>query len=667
MTSDNTAETASPLAPETESKPRAVSDALRNKIAQQSMTEIEAAARHKKGRLSSWREIESVLYQRKGRTDKPSKPKPGEERADVDLGKLREFEQTLLSKIDAPLFFKISHSKLSEKQRFELLDKLREIDAQRGLWDFKDLASKSQCVRYGRAVFAFHTAPNPYRAYLENVDAYDFLVDPECGGLSLEDAWHLGRRGIVKSVAEMEAGAKSGRYVKAAVKEIKDGVGGNYGRDGEQAAKDARTTDAQQSSTEPAETASRLRLTEWYTTYEGKRYYVLLHESSGKAIRCEPLEKLFPDGLWPFVSYASFPDLTEFWTPGNMEQVIDVLLAQKVSIDQMLDNSEAVNKPNKAYDPTKVTDPSQLRFRANGLTTVAVGEGRSINDYVATLDTPPIDAPLKVYQALEAIQEKASGVTSGAKGVAEEERVAIYEGNQAQAADRFRLLSRSYAAAYRALAALYYQGVRAHLSEQDAVALLGPDGVLLKTLPDRIDDAGITVSVESSVADTASSIAKQRAKDSFLASYVNAQFVNPKKLFELRGAVAGLTEQEIRELLDVEEYGPESATADAERDIEKVLRGEDVTPPVSANVAYLQRVKDYIERQGDEVDDDDLARLGELFAAASEYAVRNAARAAERARAERGMTAAEATAPEMAQEPQIAPEEPIQNVTPFNG
>ena len=70
--------------------------------------------------------------------------------------------------------------------------------------------------------------------------------------------------------------------------------------------------------------------------------------------------------MWPFWTYAPYPDLTEFWTPSPADYVRELIMAQAVSINQMLDNAERVNKPQRIVDVGAIQNLAELKYRRDG-------------------------------------------------------------------------------------------------------------------------------------------------------------------------------------------------------------------------------------------------------------------------------------------------------------
>lgn len=574
----------------------------RDAIVAQALNELDFARRHKQGKVKNWQKNEDLYYGKKASTETS--------RANVDLGRMQEFVHTLLSKIDNPLTFKFVKRKDSQLKRVERLNSLRNFDAQRDYWDIKDIVGKKQAILYGRAIYAYYAdSADGYKPHLEPVDVYDFLVDPAAGGIDLERGNFMGHYGVFKSKEDLKQGAKDGLYISTEVQNLIES-GGNADRSSQEETNKRNRTYAQPAQDAQKEMSNKGKFAfwQWVTTYEGERYYLLLNEDGGVAVRCELLKDLFANNLWPYWTWAAFPDLTEFWTPSYADYVREIFMAQSVSINQMLDNAEQINKPQKVVDVTAIEDMAQLKYRKDGLIHARGDATRAVQ----VLNTPSIQTPIEVFNVLESIQEKASGVTADSKGVSDEEKVGIYEGNVANAQDRFGYLNKSYSFGYQRFAQLYENGVREHLVKKVAIDILGPTGVEVDEVS-RKDlfrkNETYSVIVEDSNAENALTSAEKRIKMQFLVNNKMNPALNQKKLVEMEGKLVGYTDEELRQLMDVSEFGDAELMSEAERDIESILDGKQVKPNRHANTAYKQRFVDWLSDHEEDVDDETFARF----------------------------------------------------------
>jgi hypothetical protein len=303
-------------------------------------------------------------------------------------------------------------------------------------------------------------------------------------------------------------------------------------------------------------------------------------------------------------------------------------MAQSVSVNQMLDNAEQINKPQKLVDVTALENLADIKYKKGGV--IRTKGGVDVQKAMQIVETPSIKTPLDVYATLESIQEKALGITAASKGVADTGgKATIYEGNQANTADRFGLLNKSYAFGYRRFASLYENGVREHLSKKMAIDVLGPNGIDIKEISKKDifwknDKFG--VQVESSAAEEALSIADKRAKLNFLQSQNGSPVINPQKSVEIQGQISGMTEEQMRELLDVSEFGDANLMAEADRDIERILEGEVFKPNLHANTAYLQRFVDYFTDHEEDITAEQFAGLERYMASLNPIVVQNMVR-----------------------------------------
>lgn len=587
----------------------AIKKEKRDEIALQAVSELQFARLKKRNKYSNWQINEEMYYGKKFAAD--------ETRANVELGRAQEFAHTLLSKIDTPLTFKFQHRKLSQLKRVQRLNSLKDFDAQRDFWDLKDLVGKKQAILYGRAVYAYHATD--YAPHLENVDVYDFLIDPNAGGIDIEQAKYCGRYGVRKNKYEL----KSGPYIQSVVADM------TYVEDPQQRM-DKRTRElASGQAINDLIDNEMFTFWEWFTTFKGERYYLLMDEK-GTAVRCEPLGEMFENELFPFWTYATFPDLTEFWTPSYFDYVRELWMAQTVSINQMLDNAERVNKPQRIVDALAIQDLAQLKYKKDGY--ILAQGGVDVSRAYKQVEVPSIQTPIEVFNVLEQIQEKAMGVSAAEKGMAETDgRATIYEGNRQTAADRYGLLNKSYSYAYRRFATLYEQGVREHLNKKIAIDILGPEGVDIENVSKRDIFRGnesFAVMVESSDAEISASTEKKRTILAFLTAQAQNPALNPKKSIEIQAKISGLDEQQVRELLDVSEYGDAEIMSEADRDMEDILDGKMPKPNRIANTAYKQRMVNYLNDNMEHMTDEQINMVFQYIDSIDDVVLMNAERAA---------------------------------------
>jgi len=600
-----------------------------DEITTQCLNEIAFDRSYKQKKIAGWKLNEDLYYNKKVALT--------ESRSNVNLARGQEFVHTLLSKIKNPSRFVFGKKKESQLQRVERLNILSKQDAVNDHWAIKDIEAKKQVIIYGRAIsFYYADSKNGnYKPHLENCDVYDFLIDPSAGGIDIEKAWHLGRYGVVYSRRQLELFKKDKAYIKTGINNLLSGTGNNTDKGAEDLNKDNRASNRDTGQDKELQNPDKFKFWEWFTTYDGERYYVLLNEKGGSAIRIEKLTDMFSAtedyelGMWPCFSWAAYPDLTEFWSPSPLDYVRDILQAQDVSINQMLDNAEAVNKPQKAVQIDNIKNIAELKYRRDGI--IRVKNNVNIDSAIKMLQVPSINTPIQVFEVLESLLQKSSGVTDGDKGVANENgRLGIYEGNQENSADRYGLIYDSYTMSLERFALLYQIGVRDHLTKKKAIERIGPNGVETEMISKRdIFKKGdeFTVLIEATNADKILSNSEQKAKFMFLREESQNPVANPKKMFELKAKIAGFKDEDIKEMLDTQEYGNASLMAECARDIESLLNNDKIKVNGNANNAYKQKMLNWVRDHEEDMDSKTFIRIMDYIKSLDSVIIRNETRA----------------------------------------
>lgn len=620
----------------------AINKITRDKIVSQALTEIQFARDYKQGIVWRWFKTENLYYTNKDfrynntliqDTGSINQLNP-ESRSNVNIAaaKMFSFVESYLSKIDTPLTFKFAKPTMADYKRAKLLNALKDQDANNGDWNFKDLLGKINAIIYGRAIYRYHAeSETEYNSVLDVIDPYDFLIDPSGGGYDLDKARYMGAYNIRLDKYAIQQGVKNGTYIKDQAKILIDGTGNDANNTSQEDVNKQNKYSYMASAGERTiQDPSMYKLWEWVTTYEGKRYYLILQETGGVCIRCELLSDLFlvnkklGDAMFPYWTYSLMPSSTEFWVPSKTDYVREIFLAQGVSINQMLDNGEQINKPQRAIDVTSIENVADLVYRRNGI--IRMKGGTDINKSFKILETPQITTPIGVYNTLEQIQQLESGVSAASKGVAEEDKVGIYEGNQANTADRYGVSNKSYSFGYKRMAILWKNGVEDHLTTKTAVKILGVDGLETTVFVSKRDvkpQADWNIIIESNNAEAQADATDKRNKIQFMSSYRNDPIVNQKELFETGADIVGFQPEKIREFLDTSEYSTSAMLAEAERDMEDLLNKKIIEPNENADTGYASHILAYMRDHKEDMNDDVFALFEDYINRVEPIVVRN--------------------------------------------
>lgn len=637
---------------------------IKQRIEAQALREIQWARIYKQGKIRNWQINEQMYYTKVNKSAFATGLNYGNvsaassllatSRSNVNLARMQEFVHTLQSKTNTPLIFKYKKKKESQLERVKRLNALKDQDSDTGFWDIKRLVGQKQVIIYGRTQYCYYAdSVNGYQSHLDNIDVYDFLIDPSAGGIDYEKAKFLGNYGIVLTKDDMEAGVAEGVYDKDSVENVISGGGNNTEQTQEETNKLTRMYAQNTIGKKELTSDNKYKFFQWFTTFfnpntqKTERYFLLLQERAGKTIEVNLLTekfgaiKEFPLAPWPYWGYAAFPDLTEYWTPSYCDYARENIMAQDVTINQMMDNSEAINKPQKLVVTGAFENLAELKYRRDGR--IWVKQGNDVNKVFQTVGTPAIDSPLKVFDILDTLLQKSMGVTDQAKGVHDEgdtDTLGIYQGMQDQADDRFELLNTAESFGVKRFAKLYELGVKENLLTKEAVDMIGPEGIEQEMVSKRDifkkgDSFGVTVEAsdaeERHSEETKDRILKwlDSETDNQITWPAISKMVNLQELFEFKAEMAGVPDERIRRIMDVSIYGDSELMAECAKDIEDLEEGKTVTPNPGANNAYKQKIVDYMQDHGETIQKDKalMQRFIAYVQAISPIVIQNEARA----------------------------------------
>lgn len=573
----------------------------RDKISTQALAEIDFSRQAKEPKFPQWHKNEDLYYNKKINVEVG--------KINVNLNEMQSFVNTFVSKINAPWNFEYIKGEEADLEKAKIANAIKDKDRKAGDWDAKALFADQQLVMYWRYIFEYHadSVDNKYASHLSNVDVYQFLIDPSCGGLDIEKAYFLWRGGIIKSKQQLLDGVKSGRYLSKEVNELIEWASNvdTLSRE-DQEAKNRYIGII--SNEKQIDQPDVWKFWEWNTTFEGRRYTILITEDGGKLVSCELHSNLFESDKWQFFTCAAAPDLTEFWSPSPADGVRETILAKQVSINQALQNSQEINEPITYFDVESVQDP-HLMIQYMKSRKVPMKWGTDINKAVQTRQIPSINTPFAVYDKLDSITAIASGVTNDARGQSDEDKVGIYEGNVKEAADRFAVIGELKAHAQRRFATLYLEGLDEHLTKAMAVDIIWADGVSYKkdvTKNDLKRQYDFDISIVTAWQEQAMQGVEKRNKLTFLQSNKINPLYNPKVMAEKEALIAGFSADEVKELLS-KDYGESELMAHAAEDIQMLLR-KMPKPYRGANVSYAQKILDYVKDESDDLKPDQIDR-----------------------------------------------------------
>jgi len=558
----------------------ALSSKKREELVLQCITEYDHALKYRQKRETMWSQVDDLYFGKK-KTSLVT-------RANIHIPKVYGTVETFVSKIDDPPYIYFEAMEEGDRPKAPKLNALLEHFRTNNDWDLKDVLAKKQAALYGRTQYKkYSTSENGFTDYLDVIDVLDFLIDPMAGGVTpIESAMYLGQDNIIRSKYEL----KDDVYDSAAVKRLSRKLSSDSDADSSRSPHQARRSSLNLSQAVLTSQDS-VRLTEWYTHYEGQKYYVLFSRDYSEAVRVEILEDIIGADEFPFATWALFPTLSEYWTPGVGELVMETNKVQNIIVSQILDNNAYRNYGMKAYDATKVPKKSQLVPRPGG--TIAVNGNP--NEIIKDLTFPDLSNALATYRMLDGISGTEVGVTDQAKGTPNTKRMSATEfaGLLDQTADRLFTANKTYAHCLRRIAYLFLLGVEQNLKKTQRVRILGASGYDWKEISAKDAKGNFDILISSG---TTQEQNKNMERDRFLEYMKGARAnerLNQKFLDEKEAQVMGFEPGDVQRLLNPEMEGDWEILAEAAAENEELL-SKDVKPNKGASSGHVQKHLDYI-------------------------------------------------------------------------
>ena len=579
-------------------------------ITAQCVKEREHALKYRQRREEKWRKTDDLYY--------GNKQKSLVSRANVHLPILHGAVETLLSKIDgAPnTFFKPQAS--ADKPKSVFLGRSLELDANLNGWDAVDHYSKSEAIKYGRSQEKKYALleNGKFKDVRELVLCIDFLIDPLAGGLNpYQKAKFMGQDNIIRSEYELK---DSSLYDQEAVKRVLTQIDGNNHADSRNLSHSYRKY-AQKLDRFAYVSDDAVNLTEWFTTFKGKRYYVLFSPAAQTAIRVELLKDITKYDEFPYSGWAAFADPEEYWSPAPAELFHDTNYVQNILVSQLLDNSAQRNYGMKAYDMTKITSPQYLDPKPMGRIPVNGNPTEAIMD----ITFPSIGENLQLLSWLNAKNDSDTGVTQNARGVPNSKRMSAAEFNGLieQVADRIFTHNRLYRFHYERICRLYAYGVWEFMTDDRRIQVEGAMGVTnvfkngdaLKFTSDFLVEVQLEKEQERDQTRTEQLAYIERNREN---PRLNQVFLDAKE-----AELLDFTEDEIKRLTTQLPDADWRSFAEAQQENEELIK-QRVEPNEAATFSHVQAHLDFV-RYSKDLDDKQRKRILEHSGAEMQIAQRN--------------------------------------------
>jgi hypothetical protein len=361
------------------------------------------------------------------------------QRQDVCIPLMRETISTVLSRVDEPPEATIESKDGDDDKTLIMQEKWNNEVDDKDI-ELIDIVTKKQVLIYGRTHYKHNFKNNEW--VLEIKDAYDVVVDPQVNPINIQSARHIHELHIYRPVLEI---VNDTTYDKDARTLIR----GNYlvgdlsgGRSGAQLVQNFTDATIRNQRLEwMGATATDLNSTGYDIILELNQHYTLIWDESKKCyekyvvvtamdsdyyhiLKAKPLEDAISikdeDGnqLFPFDSWASDPDATDYWADAVADIVRTPNKLINAWLSQLTENRTLVNFGMNYYDSTAADDwvPTGYSPRPGAWFPLPGKPG----DVYQHVDIEGIDGVIDEINFVIGIVERATATGALDKGVVEQ-------------------------------------------------------------------------------------------------------------------------------------------------------------------------------------------------------------------------------------------------------
>lgn len=521
---------------------------------------------------------------------------------------------------DAADYFKVQ--KINGAFQMEIMN-----SAQNSKWDSKLRIARKHAIINGRAILEYTAASDPeYYSELNVINLKNFNFQPK-GGLYLENHLFAGTEDVEKTKAELESGAVIGLYDKEQVRKLVTLCADTHylpENNHDYATKLSRFKPLGLNPDNHSYVGQAVyKLASHVVEIDGKRYYILFHPWSKTWLRFERWSEMNSSDLYPWVTYATHEDDENFLSKSYGDDLYAAADAIVAMFNQELTNREKRNFGARAYDKDMFTDVRKLdeaQHRPDALVPADTKGGtRRISEGVYKFEVADLGGTVDLVNFITDSLGRNTGATDLAMGGVQEvsKKASVTFAEQKSVSKRVGWASQPFQDMMADLGKRYIYGLKDHMPSKMAIRLMGEGGwdwdeISRLDLNTKKDVDVMIVSTDQQVQDSEMK-AKRRAEALAL---VDPNFVNPQKRNEeILRSIGDYRDEEVAEFLDVKTYSDRKALAKAAEAIQMVLRNQKPELWYGANIAFIQKIKDFA--------DDKRSTLKDKYETLIEYAMQH--------------------------------------------
>lgn len=476
-----------------------------------------------------------------------------------------------------------------------MYDRVSKSPAPNDSWSIKHRYAKHNALFSGRAIYKIFAEKDPdYKSHLHVPSHYDFHNEPRGGGI-LESHLFCGEDNIFRKLEDLKAGAQ---YDKPQVDKLGLAFKNNGFKDlfdPESNRNNRFAALGQQPESHTYVGSDTVKLVDWYTTYNGKRYYILFNEAASVWVRCVELTDLFPDDLWPYVSWATNEDPDVFWSKAPADDARPIAKIINNFINQELLNRQKRNEGQRIYDVDMFPNVAALAdWRPNGLIPAnRTDKSVALSSGIHEVKVGDLNGTLELVSFLNNFSGQKLGNTSSSEGSSPASKQAtVFMGEIEQTDKLIGIKNKSYYDALSQLGLRFKQGLDHNLSKPEAVKIMGGRGVEWEELTpeDCKTERELTIIPSGGTSEAQ----LKRAQDAEKASVLGTlQVVNPQWKEREMLRLKGYDDDALREAFSTSTMAEKELLSEAALAEKEIVEGGEPKLNRGATAAFMQHIVDF--------------------------------------------------------------------------
>lgn len=569
----------------------AVDTSTADKILAQSIEQLTTSRNFKKGRLAQITESENLYL---GIVEKQIR-NPFNEcypfmAGFIDYYRARIEDDSMLT------FGHQSESDLKKAMKIQgMWDRVSKSPAVHDSWPIKHRYAKHNALFSGVGIYKYFSENDPeYRSNLSVPSHYDFHCEPRGGGM-LDNHLFCGEDNIFKNIQSLKDGVQyNGDKVQALIDAYKNNqYKDTWDLEGNRNSRFAAL--GQQPESHNFVGQDTVKLVDWYTTYNDKRYYILFNEQASVWVRCLELGELFPDELWPFLAWHTNEDPDVFWSKAPADDARPIARIINNFINQELYNRQKRNYGQRIYDVDMFPNVAALAdWRPDGLVPAQrKSADQPLSAGIHEVKVGDLTGTLDLVTWLNNFSGQKLGNTSSTEGSAPASKQAtVFMGEIEQTDKLIGIKNKSYYDCLSRLGLRFKQGLEHNLTTEEAIQIMGGRGVEWTTITpeDMVLERELLINPTGG----ASEAQLQRAKDAEKADILGkVTTVNPQWKDREMLRLKGYTADELREAFSGFTMAERELLSEAAMAEKEIVEGKDPALNQGANAAFMQHIIDF--------------------------------------------------------------------------